>query len=385
MRRASAAEPRRDLGVLRSVDPGPRPARGARAARTVAAIALACAGFASACAPADAPEGGAAGPEVLALSSSVPPFLQGMEGVLDDTRFKGVRIHRSHQVVPDPNGASMMPTSEVLETRELVASDGAGRYGIELVDALRLPPSIDPTAFPITFERSVDSRWRLREFRVRDFAAMLGNYAVVAPGISTTVAGRTCERIELARYVATENRPGHYVLDVDPSTSFVLAMRELDGAGATIQEFEYESIEFGADLAQVALRDGQFDRTPIDLHAPLETQVGFDVLVPDLLPDGFEFVSGAQIDVPMGLAPPGTDPLLPGGGWVRLEATDGVEALRFAHAEGVVLAAGGASSVMRVVEEGAWRVAFGRVRGVAIVCSGRVGQDSLRRLIESAF
>jgi len=346
---------------------------------------LACVGFTASCAPSDGPADGASEPEALALSGSFPPFLQDMEGVLDDTHFKGVRVHRSYQVVSDPGSASVLLTSEVLETREVVASDGAGSYGIELVDAIRLPSSIDPLAFPITFERSVDSRWRLREFRVRDFDAMLGNYAVVAPGITTTVAGRTCERIELSRYVATETRPGHYVLDVDPTTAFVLAMCELDETGATIQEFEYESIEFGGDLSGVALRDGEFDQDPIDLHAPLQTQVSFDVLVPDLLPDGFEFVSGTQIDVPAGLAPAGTDPMLPAGEWVRLEATDGVEALRFAHAEGVVLASGGATSVMRVVEEGAWRVAFGRVRGVAIVCSGRVGQHSLQRIIESAF
>lgn len=359
--------------------------RGAASVRAIGLCVLGCAGLAGACAPADGPAGDAAEPEALALSTSIPPFLRDMEGVLDDTQFKGVRIHRSFHVLSDPHSSSVTLTSEVLETRELVASDGAGAYGIELIDAIRLPSSIDPIAFPITFERSVDSRWRLREFRIRDFDAMLGNYAVVAPGVTTTVAGRTCERIELSRYVATENRPGHYVLDVDPTTAFVLAMRELDETGATIQEFSYESIEFGADLTNVALRDGQFDRSPIDIHSPLETQVGFDVLVPDLLPDGFEFVSGAQIDVPSGLAPPGTDPMLPAGEWVRLEATDGVEALRFAHAQGIVLASGGASSVMRVVEEGAWRVAFGRVRGVAIVCSGRVGQHSLRRLIESAF
>lgn len=357
--------------------------RGVRANGLIAA-ACACLALASSCSPNDSSDAAPAQPEAHGLALSIPSYLQQMEHVLDETVFKGVRVHRARHFVSDPANASLMPTADVLETRELVASDGAGSYAIELVDTIQLPASFDPDAFPITFERSVDSRWRLREFRLRDFDAMLGNYAVVVPGISTTVAGRVCERIELSRYSPTETRPGHYVLDVDPTTAFVLAMRELDEAGATIQEFEYESIDFAPSFANVALRDGEFDQATLDLSAPLEQQVGFEVHYPDLLPDGFEFVAGAQLDVPDGLVPTGEDPLLPTGPWVRLEATDGVEALRFAHASGPANG-NSTSSVVRVVEEGAWRVAFGRVRGVAIVCLGRVGQQSLRRLVESAF
>jgi len=323
-------------------------------------------------------------PDPAALASSVPPFVQSMEGVLEEATFKGVRVHRSRHFISDTAGASLQPTADWLETRELVASDGAGDYAIELVDVLQLPTSIDPLAFPISFERSVDSRWNLREFRVRDFDALIGNYAVVAPGVTTTVAGRTCERIELSRYTPHDGRPGHYVLDVDPASAFVLAMRELDEAGATIQEFEYETIDFSPSLNDVTLRDGEFDLAPLDLHAPLTIQAGFAVRVPDLLPDGFDFVEGAQFDIPAGLVPTSDDPLLPAGEWVRLEATDGVEALRFAHSRGASLG-NSAPSTMRVVEEGAWRIAFGRVRGVAVVCSGRVGQTGLRRLVESAF
>ena len=323
---------------------------------------------------------------VAARAGALPPIVKLMEGSLDRTPFKGLRTMTSFVAVADHLGGPLQTlTAERIETRQTVAADGLGGFTIELDEEIALPVSIDSFSFPTSFERSVGAQWHAREFRVRDLERLVSNYSVSVMDLGHVVAGIPCHRVEFQRFTPFVERPGLYQLDVDPTTGFVLAMAELDALRNVIQEFQYESFEYAADLNDVALRREAFASTRFDVYQPLGRQAGFTVLVPDLLPDGFALSRASSFEVPVEIAP-GESSFLVTGDWARLTADDGIEAIRFAHARpGVIQPIGAAPTEVRVLYEGSFGVLFGNVRGVPIVCLGRVGPNALRRMIESSF
>lgn len=300
------------------------------------------------------------------------------DGVLDAAAFRGVRR------VAQLHGASAGVTPELLEVREEVAGNGVGQFAIDLLDVIALPSTIESSLFPVTHARSVDVYWRTRDFRIRGLALAEQNYTFTELPGTVMVAGYGCRRIDVRRNNAIGGRPGHYVIDIEPSTGFVLASRELDDQGQELHSMTYESISFRPDFTGLELRSGAFASSSLDLTSSLDGVVGFQVLVPDVLPQGFELAEAVHFAVPDSFTA-NVESYLVGGEWVRFTATDGIESVTFAHGSTMSATAGVVASSLRVVSEGAWEYGFGRVAGVSFVVAGRVDAQDLRRLVESAF
>lgn len=362
-------------------------ARTSRIRRGAAAAALLA--LAAACADVGAPVDPAAGVDSDSLarsaSSSIPQIVLDAENVIDRIAFRGTRTSRVHVRTGDLGKARVDPTSETYEIEETLASDGAGHFTIELESVTSLPSGVDPLLFPTQHERGVDAQWRLREFRIRNVDSLYGSYSVSLQGPGDVVAGIQCERVGLSRFNGFDERPGRYVLEIDPSTGFVLAMSELDEVGGILEEFTYQTFEVDPDLSGLTLRDTVFTGTTLDVAQPLEPQVGTLTLVPNLWPDGFDLERGKSFAVPQSIQDTGAS-LLPAGQWVRMVATDGVEVVAFAHRTMAALQTMPlAPATLQVLDEGGWTIAFGEVRGIPIIVSGRVGPSDLRLIVESAF
>ncbi len=311
-------------------------------------------------------------------ASNLPDYIVRADGVLDALPFRGIR--RVWQL----HGAASGAPPEPLSVLEEVAGDGAGSFSIELIDVVELPSTIESSLFPLTHERSVDVYWRTRDFRIRGVSRAEQNYGFVEHAGSFSVAGHACRRVEIQRVTPIGGRPGRYVVDIEPSTGFVLASREFDAQGQEIQSMSYDSISFTPDFTGLELRGGTFSGAPLDLYSSLESVVGFGVLVPDVLPQGFEITDAVLISVPPSFTV-NAESFLTGGDWVRFTGTDGIESITFAHGNTVAASSGVVQSSIRIVSEGAWEYGFGRVAGVSFVVAGRVDAQDLRRLVESAF
>ncbi len=173
------------------------------------------------------------------------------------------------------------------------------------------------------------------------------------------------------------------MVDVDPATGFVLAWKELDMIGQPIVESVYESFTYGGDVSDLSLRGRTFSAQPLDLAANLGQQAGFDVFYPDSVPDGFEVISGELMDVPSSIVVSGNAILKPGT-WVRFLATDGIETVTFAHNDVQSPAAMGPAEIM-MIRLGTWEVGFGEMLGTSYVIAGRLKDNDLRLIVQSAF
>ncbi|MEM6569866.1 MAG: hypothetical protein AAF957_15760 [Planctomycetota bacterium] len=341
---------------------------------TIALTAIACAGFIG-CGDATSFEtdnSGEGNPSVgFASGGGFPPFLDLVETAKDTTHFRGVRLVRS------------VTEDGVLETRQDVGTDGTGQFAIELLETLSLTPNIDPVTFPVLFENSARFQWQVRDFRIRDLHRTAQSYSIHVLPASPTVAGIQCARVDFLRNTPIGGRPGHYEVDIDPQTGFVLAWREFDEIGQPIVESTYETFQYGGDTSDMILRDRLFPATDLDPAGNLGVQAGMNVLYPDVAPLGFEIVDVELMDVPNSIGVSGHEILEPGN-WVRFLMTDGIETITFVHDDDFQ------PNVVTVVElkalrQGAWEILFGDIQGASIVVAGRVSEPMIRRIIQSAF
>ena len=306
-------------------------------------------------------------------------IIQAIESSLEGRPFRGTRR------VVERHDAGTGPI-ETLETVEDVGWDGVGEYAIELIDAVQLPTNMDPMRFDMIFERSVDTRWKSRDFRVRSATLVATNYTVRETGTTTVVAGIQCETVEFVRNVSIDDRPSHYEVDVDPSTGMVLAWREFDFHGQVLVQSTYESFAYDGDLTDMILRRGALDATPLDIRVDLANQAGFNVNVPDVLPPGFALSAARTVEIAGGkVLDAKNDALLTDGDWVRFVATDGIESLSFAHADPAKTHPYRSETRLNVLTQGTWEIGLGRVRGVSFVVMGRLADNHLRQIVESAF
>ncbi len=302
---------------------------------------------------------------------SLPPFLMLVPGAKDSTAFRGVpRVRVFHD-----NG--------VLETRQDVGADGTGDFAIELLEIISLPPDLNPLTFPIAFENTLRAQWQVGGFRLRDLDRAAQNYSIRILTQMSVVAGIPCVRVEFFRNAPLGRRPGHYEAEIDPLTGFVLAWREFDVTGQPIVESEYESFFPGGDVSDLTLRGRTFDAQPLDLAGNLSQQAGFDVHYPDVLPAGFEVISGEIMDVPPSFAQ-GASVVIRPGKWVRFVATDGIESITFVHNDLQAPTAMVTGEIM-MSRVGAWEVGHGEIHGTTFAIAGRVTREQLRQIIESAF
>lgn len=317
--------------------------------------------------------------------TTLAALLLDMETAFEESDFAGRRhVWEMHPSATGP--------AEAIETIEDVGYDGNGHYAIELVDAVSLPVGINERNFDMTFARSVDARWKSRDFRMRSRVLAAQSYSIMATGELPVVAGISCVTIEFRRNVPVSDRPSHYKVDVDPSTGVVLGWREFDVFGQTLVRSEYETFSYGADLSNMKLGSGAFDAVGLDLRSTssLDQQAGFTVRLPDVLPIGYAWSEARKIELPADLTVD-AESLLPGGEWIRLVATDGIETLSFAHAAtkvpGVTAGASNPTGkeVLNVLTDGTWEIGFGAVSDMSFVIMGRVFATELRQVVESAL
>ena len=313
------------------------------------------------------------GPTTAASTSgsSLPPFLDLVERAKDTTAFRGTRR------------VSSISEMQVMEVVEDVGADGTGAFAIELVEAVSLLPGTDPLSFPVTHENAARFQWQMRDFRIWSLQRASVNYLIDVLPDAPVVAGIPCERVEFQRISSPVGRPGHFEADIDPNTGFVLAWRELGDQGQPIIESTFETFAYGGDVSDMTLRDRTFSAQVLDLNAELSSQVGGDVFVPDVFPQGFELVGGELLTIPS-LPSLGTSAIIQAGDWVRFLASDGIETVSFAH--GVTQAVStSALGDLRVVSLGLWEVGFGELAGVKFVVAGRTKADGLASIVQSAF
>jgi hypothetical protein len=223
----------------------------------------------------------------------------------------------------------------------------------------------------------------MRDFRIRDLDRVERSYSIFVLPQRSTVAGISCARVEFFRNDPLGGRPGHYEVDIDPETGFVLAWREFDDLDQVIVESVYETFEYGGDLGGLNVRGRSFVAQSLNLSGNLTQQAGVDVLFPDVFPEGFEVVSGEVMDVPTTITVD-PDAFLQPGQWIRFVATDGIETITFMHAEAQVATAATTGEI-KLFRLGTWELGSGELAGTKYAIAGRIDQEDLRLIVQSAF
>ncbi|QDV04933.1 hypothetical protein Poly30_04280 [Planctomycetes bacterium Poly30] len=309
------------------------------------------------------------------------PVLDLMVGVQDRTAFRGIR--RVMEMQTSETGSSVR-----MEQLEDVGADGTGQFSIELFDVLMAPTGVDTLAYEMLFESSTRFLWTMRDFRVRNAAQAASHYAITLLPESPTVAGIPCVRLSFVRNGQNGDRPGHYEADVDPNTGFVLAWQEFDDAGLPLTQIAYESFEYGGDVSNMILRGRSFSAESLNLFAPLDSQAGFEVHWPDVLVGDMQYAKAEVQRVPTSLVagiPVGQTSYLPAGRWLRLVATDGIEALVFAHSEETTTTSAELAGQLGLYSHGSWTIGLGKIDGAAFVVAGRCSEAQIQQVVGSAF
>jgi hypothetical protein len=313
----------------------------------------------------DAPSGSDTPPSIIPLAA-VAPWT---------TRFSGTRRVESHVEID----------GEMVELiyREDVRADGTGNFAIDPVEVLSWVP--DPTMLEDLLKLREGFLYRYRDFQFRDLALFFENYLVVDMGLSIQVAGRDCTVLQIQR-----NEPNARVFFVflDSLTGLALRFEERDSMGTTITFMEFESYDDDPDLEGTSWYSSSNQESALDITADLGPQAGFDVFEPKVLPDGYKLWRASTLIDPAGKS------------WIKQTFTDGVEPLFFFHEGGEsgpgmvenrpdfksdhVLDPLKADEVW-VYQMGAVNVLQGAVRKTDVVALGKVDEQDLLDLLESAI
>jgi len=267
-----------------------------------------------------------------------------------------------------------------LAYRETVSADGTGNFAVETVDVLSFLS--DPTTFLVTQDLREGFFYRYRDFAVRDLGAFYLAHVAIDLGTDVQIAGRTCQEI-----LVQSEFPGQpsFQVALDVETGLVLRSIETDGYGVEVQRMEFETFDPAPDLSGVAWFQPAIPEIALDLSGDLDAQVGFQVLSPSLLPDGYQPWKAATITEPGGRE------------WVKQTYTDGVEPLFFFHSDAVqpVVPAGPSGSTagtsaplgdnLYVYAIGPVTVIEGHLRGHEVIALGKTDSDSMLDLLESAI
>ena len=283
----------------------------------------------------------------------------------------GVRVFESHAWVGDvPN---------ITKFRESVDVDGLGNYTIQALDGIE---GIQPSwaLFQLIQSMRQGQVAKHRDFAVRDQALFLQNWKLADPGYQDVVAGRTCQLYAIDRQAAGAPK---YTIAVDMDTGLVLRYVEVDSRGRTLSRLEYESVDYAPDFTGVPWHD-EAPRVQIDLEQSFLDQVGFDPLVPQLLPRGYQ-LQGAEVVEEGGVK------------WLSMEHCDGVNSLFFLQQFPKFLARtvgstgpGGATPMdgsdrMMVFRIGSAAGLQGNISERGVIAVGKVSEVELLDMIESAL
>ena len=254
--------------------------------------------------------------------------------------------------------------------REEIVTDGRGNYSLEPLEALT---RVDPD-WP-TFRIVQGARERFffdyRDFQVRDPGLFAKNYRIVALDERETIAGREAVLYRIEPRVPDR---GTYLVAVDRETGIILRFRELDPSGALRSSVEYERLALAHGRAVAPLPPS--GENGLDLQRDLREQLEEGFLLPKLPPQGYALRSAATV-----VEEDGTR-------WLKLTYLDGVEPLFFLCKlkAPVGLQEGGPyASTLHVFRLGAALAAQGTVESYDVIALGKVAEDELLGLIESAL
>lgn len=253
---------------------------------------------------------------------------------------------------------------------ERVVTDGQGRFAIEPLEALT-PVLPDEATFLLRMQAREGFIRRYRDFQVRDFALFRRTYAVEVGG-SLVVAGRDCRAI-----VATNRSTGaRFELAVDGSTGLILRSDEFDETGERVASVEYIEYHDVPNLSNVLFHQARNEERSYDPDQRLAPQLGFKPRRPRTLPLGYELLEVATVAEPDS-----------GRGWLKLTFGDGVRPLFFLQPTppGPTIVRGEEGDKVVVMRWGAVLMAQAWIRGHEFIAVGRVSEEELLDLIESAL
>ena len=300
----------------------------------------------------------------LAIAGS-QSLLQKMVLAPSSVVFQGVRRVEAHWEV---DGAS-----QDLVYRELVSGDGQGRFAIDPLEVLQPPLSQPETdVFHLLQKTREGFLYRYRDFRVSELGLFLANYRVTDSGAIAQVAGRACAELAIRPRVDSDRV---WRVWVDLENGLVLRAREQLADGTLVSLMEFESLALAPDLSQVQFHVSINQEESLREDELVE-QVGFPLAKPKLLPAGYQLTdTAAIIDI--------TD----NRPWAKLTYGDGLEQVIFllGGAVGAQGLTGLGADVVQALAVGPWTVLQGQVQGQRVIVMGKVSEQALLDMLESAF
>jgi hypothetical protein len=302
-------------------------------------------------------------------------FLEKIPGAPMTVAYAGSRhvaIHYAQDGVPS-----------LLEYDEDVTSDGRGNF-VVVPGQVTAPPMTTEQRefFAILQERRDGFFYRYRDFRIRDWRTFQQNWRVVDTGLQESVAGRSSAVLEVRRLRGALDR---YRAWIDPETGLVMRADEFDVNDQLVSRTEFVTFTLTPDLSGVALHGDRNPGKPFDPTSDTTQSLGFRVLVPTILPEGYRLERSESLSV----GGPGAE----SSTWARLAFGDGVEQLFFlqttATAGQSALAASNEVDVgprsVRIFQVGPWTVVQGQFNGVRAIVVGKAELASLLRMLKSAI
>ncbi len=207
----------------------------------------------------------------------------------------------------------------LLEYDEDVSSDGRGNFVVVPGQVTSPPMTTEQREFfAILQERRDGFFYRYRDFRIRDWRTFLQNWRVVDTGHQESVAGRSSALLEIRRVHGASD---WYRAWVDLETGLVMRADEFDATDQLVSRTEFRTFTLAPDLSGVALHGDRNPGKPFDPTSDTTQSLGFRVLVPTILPEGYRLERSESLSVGGSGAELST--------WARLAFGDGVEQLFF--------------------------------------------------------
>ena len=254
---------------------------------------------------------------------------------------------------------------------EEISCDGNGGFHLEPLEVIS--GHHDPALFLVLETGRAPFAFRYRDFRVETAERFIETHLVHERGAGT-VAGIETIRLDVNR---REGGEFNWVVDVDPLSGLVLSSEEWRGQ-TLLARVEYLSLDLQPDLTGLPIGDHLFDRTILDTSSDLATQLGYKVLLPTLLPHGFQLESASVMQ------PLPNDPL---DKWIRTEFGDGLGRVVMLQRRQDLSAIynGEAQGEVRVDQIGAWTIVTGSLDAHEIILAGKVSETNLLEMLQSSL
>ncbi|HVS10109.1 MAG TPA: sigma-E factor regulatory protein RseB domain-containing protein [Planctomycetota bacterium] len=310
---------------------------------------------------------GAPGPDggSQLATAGAQSLLQKMVLAPSSVAYQGVRRVEAHwQIASAPQD---------LAYRELVSGDGQGGFAIDPLEVLQpqlTRPEVD--IFQLLQKGREGFLYRYRDFRVSDLGLFLASYSATDSGVISQVAGRSCAQLTIEPRTDSDRLWRAWV---DIETGLVLRAREELEDGTLVSLMEFESLSLAPDLSQVQFHVPINEELPLP-ETELAVKLGFPLAKPKLLPAGYQLTDTASV----------TD-ITDHRAWAKLTYGDGLEQVIFLHggAVGAQGLTGLGADVVQSLAVGPWTVLQGQVQGQRVIAMGKVGEQALLDMVESAF